>query len=103
MKQRPWGKESRDYLRTITPKTVRILPKTKDRYGRTVAEVWTHDGDEIQENLNLAMVWAGRAAVYKNYCSDKEYYLAQDNAESAGSGIWKKAGDWQNPWTIRRK
>jgi len=103
MKQRPWGKESRDYLLAITPKTVRILPKTKDRYGRTVAEVWTHDGDDIQENLNLAMVWAGRAVVYKNYCGEKIYFTAEANARRVKSGVWEKAGEQQNPWGWRKK
>ena len=36
MGQRPWGRESRDYLRSITPKQVSIQVRTRDRYGRLV-------------------------------------------------------------------
>ncbi len=103
VKQRPWGRESRDYLRAITPKQVRIIGHGKDRYGRIIGEVWTHDVDEVQENLNLAMVWAGRAVVYPRYCSDEEYYTAEKNARAIGSGVWEKEGDWQRPWAWRRR
>ncbi len=101
MKQRPWGKESRDYLRSITPRQVKVLEHGKDRYGRIIGEVWTNDGDEIQENLNLAMVWAGRAVVYHRYCSDKNYYTAEKNARGLKSGVWRREGDWQRPWVSR--
>ncbi len=102
MKQRPWGKESRDYLRAITPEQVKVVEHGKDRYGRIIGEVWTHDGDDVQENLNLAMVWAGRAVVYPKYCRDDEYYTAEENAAAIGSGVWEKEGDWQRPWNWRR-
>ncbi|BAO43885.1 thermonuclease family protein [Thiolapillus brandeum] len=102
MKQRPWGKESKDYLRAITPKQVKVVKHGKDRYGRTIGEVWTHDGDDIQENLNLAMVYAGRAVVYPKYCRDQQYYQAQEGVKKLGSGIWEKDGDWQRPWEYRK-
>ncbi len=101
MKQRPWGKESRDYLRVITPTRVKVIEHGRDRYGRTIGEVWTADGDEIQENLNLAMVWAGRAVVYPRYCREAEYFTAEKNAAAIGSGVWEKEGDWQRPWVYR--
>ena len=66
-----------------------------------ISEVWTIDGDDVQENLNLALVWAGRAVVYPKYCSDEEYYMAERNSRVIGSGVWEKAGDWQRPWEYR--
>jgi endonuclease YncB( thermonuclease family) len=101
MQQRPWGKESRDYLRAITPRQVKVIEHGKDRYGRIIGEVWTDDGDEVQENLNLAMVWAGRAVVYPRYCSEGEYYTAQKKAKGLKSGVWRREGDWQRPWVSR--
>ena len=98
MKQRPWGKESRDYLRAITPRHVRVVIHKKDRYGRSIGEVWAPEGGE---SLNLQMVKAGRAVVYRRYCSDQQYYTAEKHARANRSGVWKKEGDWQKPWNWR--
>ncbi len=57
MGQKPWGRQSRDYLREITPPEVRLVAHGHDRYGRTVAEVFAG-----AKNLNLEQVRAGRAA-----------------------------------------
>lgn len=102
MQQKPWGRESRDYLRAIATKSVRVIGSKKDRYGRLIAEVWTHDDDEIQENLNLALVFAGQAAVYPKYCKDQQYYDAQKAAEQNRAGIWEKPGLHQSPWEYRK-
>lgn len=100
MGQWPWGKVSRDYLRAITPKQVRLVAHDRDRYGRTVGEVITTD--EAQENLNLAMIWSGQAAVYPRYCNDGQYYQAEQEARKIGSGIWGSKGLHQSPWSWRR-
>ena len=39
MQQKPWGSESRDYLRRLTPRVVSLKIHDTDRYGRKVAEV----------------------------------------------------------------
>ncbi len=94
--QRPWGKESRDYLRSITPDTVQIRSFKKDRYGRTIGEVL--DGST---NLNQMMVGSGNAAVYEKYCKDRAYYQLQDAAKTEKAGIWSKPGLQQRPWKYR--
>ncbi len=99
--QRPWGKESRDFLRSITPERVTVLAKTKDRYGRTVGEVFI--ADETGENLNLAMVSTGQAAVYTKYCTKRQYVQAEDEAKKANAGIWEKPGLHQQPWEWRHR
>jgi len=48
IEQKPWGRESRDYLRSMTPKAITLLQRDKDDYGRIVAEVFAGD-----TNLNL--------------------------------------------------
>jgi endonuclease YncB( thermonuclease family) len=100
LSQKPWGQESRDHLRVIAPKQVILIPRDKDRYGRTVGEVLSSDAD--RENLNLAQVWSGNAAVYPQYCSDRRYFTAEDNARGVRAGIWEKAGSHQTPWRTRR-
>jgi endonuclease YncB( thermonuclease family) len=102
--QRPWGKESRDYLRRITPGTITLRRLDTDRYGRVIGEAFAGaDADTAgSEPLNLAMVSAGQAVVYPQHCRDGRYFAAQDRAREAGSGIWARAGDHQQPWNYRR-
>lgn len=99
MGQEPWGRESRDHLRAITPPTVRIVVRDRDRYGREVAEVIVPDDSE--ENLNRAQVWAGQAAVYRRYCSDETYTEAENAARLLPGGIWREVGTHQSPWRYR--
>ena len=65
MGQRPWGKESRDYLRGLAPRgsNVQIKGHKKDRFGRFIGEVFK-DGDI----LNFVLVREGQAAVFVKYC-----------------------------------
>jgi len=98
MKQRPWGRESRDFLRSITPAQVTLIQYDKDKYGRIVGEIW--DGDN---NLNLQMVSSGNAAVYPKYCRKSEYYAAESKAKDAQLGIWSKPGLHQTPWQWRHR
>jgi len=102
MQQKPWGKEARDYLRAISTPSVRVIGHKRDRYGRLIGEVWTHDDAEIQENLNLSMVRSGSAAVYPKYCKESQYYQAQEGAQNLAAGIWEKPGNWQQPWEYRK-
>jgi len=100
MGQKPWGRESRDYLRAIMPERVLVRPVTKDRYGRTVGEVFTPA--DSRRSLNLSLVSAGRAAVYDRYCSDSGYLGAQRNAVAGSVGIWRVPGQQQHPWVWRQ-
>ena len=100
MAQRPWGKESRDYLRELAPRgsSVQIKGQKKDRYGRLIGEVFK-DG----ENLNLVMVREGQTAVYVKYCHDRYYYQADSLEKDSDKGIWVKVGEHQMTWEYRKK
>ena len=98
MSQAPWGRESRDHLRRITPGEVAIRNHDTDRYGRRIGEILSADGT----SLNLAMVSAGQAAVYPRYCQEPRFFAAERAARSGGLGIWSSAGDHQRPWDHRR-
>lgn len=98
MQQKPWGRESRDHLRAMTPKTITLVQHDRDRYGRIVGEVYAGD-----RSLNLAMVEGGQAAVYRRYCSDRRFTAAEERARAAGLGIWAKPGDHQRPWEWRKR
>jgi len=98
MQQKPWGLESRDALRAITPKRVNLLKHDIDRYGRIVAEVFAGD-----MNLNLQMVKQGQAAVYARYCKDDVYFEAEKLARQQALGIWSREGLQQTPWQWRKQ
>ena len=91
----PWGTESRDYLRRITPRIVSLRIHDTDRYGRKVAEVIDPTNGTV---VNRAMVETGQAAVYRCYCADPSYRQAEASAKAAALGIWAKPGDHQRPW-----
>jgi len=96
IEQKPWGRESRDHLRSMAPNSVTLLPRDKDDYGRIVAEVFAGE-----TNLNLKMVRDGRAAVFKRYCKHQKFYDAEKQAKSEKLGIWSKKGLQQTPWKWR--
>lgn len=98
MNQHPWGRQARDALRKITPKTVVLRTVDTDRYGRSVGEVFAPGSDE---SLNLQLVKQGQAAVYWQYCKRPGYFWAEQQARSAGKGIWRQAGLQQRPWVSR--
>ena len=98
LEQPPWGQTSRDHLRSLIPSGTRIELRVQDtdRYGRTVAEVLAGERD-----INLAMVRDGQAAVYRAYCGDLRFDLAEAQARQAKLGIWTKPGLQQTPWHYR--
>lgn len=97
MAQRPWGTESRDHLRRLVGREVRLRIRDTDRYGRKVAEVLSPEG----ENLNRRMVRDGQAAVYRQYCPDPAYVRLERDARTERLGIWSQPGLQQTPWRYR--
>jgi endonuclease YncB( thermonuclease family) len=98
MRQKPWGTQARDHLRSITGETVRLVELDQDRYGRIVGEVYSGN-----VNLNLAQVEAGQAAVYHAYCQKLDYTNVESQAKQAKRGIWSEPGLQQMPWEWRKK
>ena len=77
--QAPDGVNARSYLqsRLQLGSSVTLRPQTVDRFGRTVAEVFSG------VNLNLALVEDGKAFAYRRYlfgCNAKAYLDAQSRA-----------------------
>jgi endonuclease YncB( thermonuclease family) len=101
MAQAPYGAQARRYLQTRLPigSKVRLIPKTTDRYGRTVAEVIGG------VNLNLALVEDGLAFAYRQYlagCDAKQYLDAEYRASRKRYGVWQVPGGITRPWDFRR-
>lgn len=95
----PGGVEARDFLAArLTGRTVRVLKKDKDDYGRVVGVVLLPEGEEV----NSLMVRSGHAWVYSQYCRDCfGLKLVQAYARAKGLGLW--AGpDPVPPWKWRK-
>ncbi len=118
MRQKPWGEESRQYLKHLFVYGVNHPPfnkksdasdqalkrqnftlevKDTDRYQRKVAKI-IHNGVD----LGLEMVRGGQAVVYEQYNKDPKYPPAEMEAKRARRGIWRENGPHQDPAQWRR-
>ncbi len=100
MGQKPWGKASRNHLRSIIGDAVTVESIDTDRYGRTVARLWSDSIDLIGQ-----MISDGQAVVYPRYCPVQEtsYYEAEEGARSQNYAVWSHDGLQNQPWEWRRK
>lgn len=97
------GQESRDTLRSYINESdgkVRINVVDTDRYGRSVAEVWTKTG-----LLQSRMVSSGMAFAYDAYSKNCPHWNAVKSNER--TAIESKLGVWnspsfQKPWDWRK-
>ncbi len=101
MAQAPYGAQARSYLqsRMRLGSSVTLRPQTVDRFGRTVAEVFSG------VNINLAMVEDGIAFAYRKYlgqCNAREYLDAEVRASQSRYGVWQVPGGITRPWDFRR-
>jgi endonuclease YncB( thermonuclease family) len=101
------GIEARDHLRSLVEignGELLLVPVEKDRYGRTVAEVYVQDSKSTAINLNVQMVKDGYAWHYERYSGScpirGEFAIAQKSAQKEGLGIWN--GNPQPPWEWRK-
>ena len=100
--QSPYGQQARAYLQQRLPigREVSLEVKATDRYGRSVAEVFSG------VNINLVMVEDGQAFAYRQYlggCDAKEYLEAEERASSSRLGVWQVQGGITRPWDFRRR
>lgn len=103
-KAQPLGRESGDYLKKMAlNKQVAITPVEKDRYGRTVGEVFVIEKPE--QFANEALVLAGLAYHYPQYsqgCPNRESIIeAEKIAQAKRSGVWATATSIK-PWDYRK-
>ena len=99
----PYGRAAKEVLQRLVPIGigVQLSSEKRDRYGRTVAQVFRG-----RTNVNLEMVRLGHAFVYRQYlrgCDRDAYLKAERQAEAARSGIWSVPGGVTRPWEWRKK
>jgi endonuclease YncB( thermonuclease family) len=99
--QVPWDRQSRRHLRGLATPRLELIELERDRFARTVGDVYT-TGPE-RRLLNLEQVASGNAAVYRRYCTDPRFDRAEGEARNARLGIWSKPGEQQTPWVYRHR
>lgn len=91
-----FGAKAKEFTSSrVFDRDVRVEPRDRDRYGRTVALVWPGP-----TSLNEELVKAGLAWAYRQYSED---YVGQEaEARKAHRGLW---GDRNPvpPWDFRRR
>lgn len=75
-----------------------------DRYGRTVAEVFSSKNG-LEKNFNSEQLSSGNAFLYRAYmskCPNKDVFeKAEAIAQSKHLGVW--GGNYQKPWDYRKE
>ncbi len=101
--QSPWGQQSTSRLKQLLPPdtAVQVRKITRDRYSRTVAELYVG-----KQSVNLQMVQEGQAVVYRQYFSGcaatKDQYLqAEAQAKKQRLGFWNQKSPVM-PWDYRQ-
>jgi micrococcal nuclease len=82
----------------IADKDVRVVIINKDRYRRSVADVYLRDGTHI----NSAIVKAGYAWHFKRYSDNPELARLEFEARTARRGLWQDTNPIP-PWDFRRR
>ena len=93
-----FGKNSKQFVSdAIGGKSVRIVSHDKDRYGRTIGDVYSES-----TLVNLELVRAGLAWHYVQYTpDDKALAAAELQAREAKRGLWSDARHVA-PWDWRK-
>lgn len=101
--KQPMGEESRNHLRSLINEAggrVKLQIIETDRYGRSVAELWTKKG-----LLQSQMTASGMAFAYDQYsknCPNWEAVKsAEKNAIEYKLGVWRSP-NFERPWNYRK-
>ena len=98
----PFSRKSTKYLASLVlNKSVEVKSYGTDRYGRILGVMFVGD-----KNVNLEMVKAGLAEVYRGKPADgldlEPYWNAEAEAKKAGTGMWALADKYISPKEWRR-
>lgn len=97
-KAQPFGQVSRQHLAKLCfQQQATIIPKTKDRYGRTVADVECQGQDVATEQVRSGLAW-----YYVRYGKGYEHLqMHQVEAMKIQRGLWSMEA--VAPWDWRRR
>ena len=93
----PFGQASKKALsERIFGKTVTVITKKHDRYGRTIGHVLIDNGD-----VNLQLLEEGAFWHYNEYDHNKRLADAETTARAGKKGLWHDANPIA-PWDWRK-
>lgn len=94
----PYGIESRNLLAKLTrKKKIRFHSRGKDRYGRTVAEIFVG-----KKSVNRSMVGRGAAWWFRSFApKDNQLRKLENKARKNRIGLWHTP-DAMAPWEWRK-
>lgn len=97
-----YSKQAKRLTRSMAlKKTVTVIPKDVDKYGRVVALIKSHGG-----MINSELVKNGLAWVYPKYCTDTaicpQLIRLEKKARKKRRGLWRQ-DDPSPPWRWRHK
>lgn len=96
--KQPEGQLAKDTLiRILAGNEPTIKQYSLDRYDRLIGELYI---DKVLVNLELIKL--GQAVIYPQYCKDKKYYDAQQEAQKSKLGVWSNP-NFVMPWEFRKK
>ena len=98
LSQKHYGVQAKRRLKSLLGKQFDARVEGVDRYNRTLATLW-RDGLDV----NLEMVRAGQALVYRKYCDEADYIRAESDAEQQRRGVWDGERGFVPPWEWRRR
>ena len=107
--KQPRGIEARDHLRSLVAQgdgAIGVVPIEKDRYGRTVADLFIARPDGSEIHLNSQMVMDGMAYHYDRYsssCPQPDVLVrAEEIAKEQSAGVWTNPNA-EKPWEYRKR
>ncbi|MDQ3774129.1 MAG: thermonuclease family protein, partial [Pseudomonadota bacterium] len=84
-KRQPFGSRAKQAMSELVfGKTVGVVTVDRDRYGRTVGQVFAESG-----NINEKMVQLGYAWVYRKYAKNQMLFGLERTAREARRGLWR--------------
>jgi len=97
-KRQAYGRRAQDFLgEMIFKRIVRVVVRSKDRYGRTVADLYLGT-----KHVNHEMVRGGMAWWFRRYApADRTLRLLEESARESGLGLWADT-DATAPWNFRK-
>ena len=103
-KKQAFGTRAKQFTSDLAfGKTVKVIEKEKDRYGRTVGDIILEDG----RSLNQELVRAGMAWWYRHYApKDTELEALEAEARAGKLGLWIDADTAAPPippWAWRKE
>lgn len=106
-KSQPLGQQSKANLQRLSDEvggSVQIVEVESDRYGRTVAEVFSSKNGQ-DKFWNEEQLSSGNAYLYAQYAGKCPNVVALRNGEAIAQskklGVWN--GNYQKPWDYRRE